>query len=312
MDTQLYLRVRGRVLGPYDQEKLQLLARRGQLSRMHEVSTDGTHWVRASTYTELFVGDPVKIGVQEMQVAPPPPAQQTANEPLTRVAEEVVTQPATPLPVTPAAAARSWYYEHLGAQYGPVEESLLRQMLATGQLEATALVWADGVPQWVAAAQIPGLVPPAVVHRGPQGGGDREPAADDSLESLCNAARASRPWALFLAVTAFVYACLCILFGFVLVVQGADRGAPPAVAMGLFSMVSGVVTAAGGILLSSYASRLASLTYRPSCTILASAMERLKTFWMFVSICLIVTLAFIGFFTIWIFAMGVGLAHYIG
>src|SRR5580658_9061928 len=75
MDTQLYLRVRGRVLGPYDEEKLQSLVRRGQLSRMHEVSTDGTHWVRASTYAELFVGAPVKLVAPEMAVAAPPPAQ---------------------------------------------------------------------------------------------------------------------------------------------------------------------------------------------------------------------------------------------
>ena len=55
MENQLYIRMRGRVLGPYDQEKLQSLARRGQLSRMHELSQDATNWVRASTYPELFV-----------------------------------------------------------------------------------------------------------------------------------------------------------------------------------------------------------------------------------------------------------------
>ena len=57
MDNQLYVRIRGRVLGPYDQEKLQSLARRGQLSRMHELSQDATNWVRASTYPELFVSE---------------------------------------------------------------------------------------------------------------------------------------------------------------------------------------------------------------------------------------------------------------
>ena len=57
MDTQLYIRVRGRVLGPYDQEKLQSLARRGQLSRMHEISEDATNWVHASAYPQLFVVD---------------------------------------------------------------------------------------------------------------------------------------------------------------------------------------------------------------------------------------------------------------
>ena len=54
MENQLYIRVRGRVLGPYDQEKLHLLARRGQFSRAHEISDDGLSWVRASTRPELF------------------------------------------------------------------------------------------------------------------------------------------------------------------------------------------------------------------------------------------------------------------
>ena len=57
MENQLYVRIRGRVLGPYDQEKLQSLARRGQLSRLHELSTDATNWVRASAYPELFVSE---------------------------------------------------------------------------------------------------------------------------------------------------------------------------------------------------------------------------------------------------------------
>ena len=127
MDTQLYLRVRGRVLGPYDQEKLQSLVRRGQLSRMHEVSTDGTHWVRASTYAELFVGAPVKLVVPEMQVAAPPPAQQPANDLSIPLAEEAVAQApaARRKRLSPVATGRGWYYEHQGAQHGPVEETFL-------------------------------------------------------------------------------------------------------------------------------------------------------------------------------------------
>ncbi len=144
-------------------------------------------------------------------------------------------------------------------------------------------------------------------ERGARGGGERSPGSEDDVESLCKAAKASRPWALFLAITAFVYAGLCILLGFLMLVHGADKGLPPLVAMGLFWIVSGAVTAAGGILLSNYANRLASLTYGHSCKVLESAMDRLKTFWMFVSIVLIVTLAFIGFFTIWMVAIGVSL-----
>lgn len=55
MENQLYIRIRGKILGPYNQEKLQSLSRRGQLSRLHEVSQDAANWVRASTYPELFL-----------------------------------------------------------------------------------------------------------------------------------------------------------------------------------------------------------------------------------------------------------------
>jgi hypothetical protein len=311
MDAQLYLRVRGRVLGPFDQEKLQSLVRRGQLSRMHEVSTDGAHWVRASTYAELFVGVPVKLVAPEMPVAAPPPAQVPAYDLSIPFAEEpAAPAPASPKPLVSAAASRGWYYDDLGAEHGPVDESVLRQMLVAGQLDPETLVWNDGMPRWLAASQVPGLVPMPVINRGTRGAGDRLHESDDGMESLCKAARASRPWALFLAITAFVYAGLCILLGFLMLVHGADKGFPPAVALGLFWIVSGAVTAAGGILLSNYANRLASLNYGHSSKVLESAMDRLKTFWMFVSIVLIVTLAFFGFFTIWIVAVGVSIARF--
>ena len=100
MDSQLYLRVRGRVLGPYDQDKLQSLVRRGQLSRMHEVSTDGTHWVRASTYAELFAGSPVKLVIPEMAVASPPQPQQATSA--YSVEEAEAASPGSAPPPVPA------------------------------------------------------------------------------------------------------------------------------------------------------------------------------------------------------------------
>jgi hypothetical protein len=314
MDMQLYLRVRGRVLGPYDLDKLKLLVRRGQLSRMHEVSTDGANWVRASTYSELFVGAPVKLVAPEMQVASPPPAQLprtlAESSDLSIPYADVVGQaPTSANPAAAAATGRSWRYEYLGSEQGPVDESVLREMLASGQLDCDALVWNESMPQWAAASQIPGLIPKQAVNRGMQGGG-RSPGADNDMASLCKAAAASRPWALFLAITAFVYAILCTLCGFLLLANGANKGFPPLVAMGLFWVIGGVVNATGAILLLNYANRLGSLTYGASAKVLESAMNRLKVFWMFLGIVLIVTLAFLVFFTIWVFAIGVSLAHY--
>lgn len=54
MQSQLYIRVRGRIAGPFDEATLKSLARRGQFSKIHEVSQDAVSWVCASVYPQLF------------------------------------------------------------------------------------------------------------------------------------------------------------------------------------------------------------------------------------------------------------------
>jgi hypothetical protein len=49
-----YLRVRGRILGPFSVEKLRSLRTRGQFSRIHEISTDRRAWSPASSIDHLF------------------------------------------------------------------------------------------------------------------------------------------------------------------------------------------------------------------------------------------------------------------
>jgi len=49
-----FVRTRGRVTGPFDRETLQKLARRGAVSRVHEVSADRVNWSSAGEYEDLF------------------------------------------------------------------------------------------------------------------------------------------------------------------------------------------------------------------------------------------------------------------
>lgn len=53
-DKQLFVRVRGKVTGPFGLQQLQSLRDRGQFRRFHEVSEDRKRWVSASTISELF------------------------------------------------------------------------------------------------------------------------------------------------------------------------------------------------------------------------------------------------------------------
>ena len=44
-----------------------------------------------------------------------------------------------------------------GQQYGPYNMQQMQQMAQSGQINGQTLVWAQGMPQWVAAASVPEL-----------------------------------------------------------------------------------------------------------------------------------------------------------
>jgi len=117
-DTNYYIRVRGRVRGPYNMARLKLLHARGQLSRVHQVSTDGQAWVSASTLGQVFT---VKPQVVEPQVV------QSAG------VEREATQ---------------WYYQKDEQSHGPVSDDQLQAMIMRGELSGDDPVCEVGATQW--------------------------------------------------------------------------------------------------------------------------------------------------------------------
>jgi TM2 domain-containing membrane protein YozV len=153
METQLYVRIRGRVLGPFDKEKLKLFARQGQLGRMHELSQDATNWVQASTYPELFVSGehPVKVDAVQTPKESQNVAQGTPPEHL--------------------ETSRTWWYRKNNSEAGPVDKATIQQLLGTGNITPDDSVWTEGMRQWVPARQVPDLVP-VMISRPPSFSGD--------------------------------------------------------------------------------------------------------------------------------------------
>jgi hypothetical protein len=50
-----------------------------------------------------------------------------------------------------------WYYSNNATQMGPVAEAELRAMLASGKVNATDMVWQEGMKDWLPASSVPGL-----------------------------------------------------------------------------------------------------------------------------------------------------------
>ncbi len=47
----------------------------------------------------------------------------------------------------------NWYYEKAGQRMGPVAESELDRLLASGEIDATTLIWSEGMANWTPLAQ---------------------------------------------------------------------------------------------------------------------------------------------------------------
>jgi hypothetical protein len=179
---------------------------------------------------------------------------------------------------------------------------MLRQLAGMGQLSRQTRVWSDGMQDWVAAGQIPGLLPATPV------GATQYPdsatagsGADKLPDSLCRTAMASRTWATFIAIAALVHAGLLVLGGLWWFIQ--SNGIPLVVAVGVYFIIGAVVSAVGGILLLGYASALGQLTHGKVARVMETAMDKLRVFWTYAGIVLIVQLAFAIFFAIWVAAV---------
>jgi hypothetical protein len=70
-------------------------------------------------------------------------------------------------------SASTWHYMKDGQQHGPVAFHILQEFARSGHLQNEDFVWSEGMPQWVPARGVPGLM----THGGPTFGSSRAPAS---------------------------------------------------------------------------------------------------------------------------------------
>jgi hypothetical protein len=290
----LYIRIRGRVQGPFDEERLRALVRRGQVSRIHEVSEDGTRWTKAGDFGDLFE-QPAVTGANQNSHA----ATQSFHH-----SQSVTALPAPEVKTAPASApVATWYFIQDNLTKGPVDFHQLQSMCANGQLSAEAHVWSDGMAQWVAARMISGLVPNDPVAANPEqspvhtkirgGDGDRKLGVD-----VTRALSSSYAWVLFITIMIYLYALATFVSAITLIIQGAKADSSFLVGNGLAAIVMAILYAVGALLLNIYCNCISRVQVVRSEQSLESALTSLRTFWVFIGIVMIVFLAFVVVFGI--------------
>ena len=136
-----FIRLRGRVEGPFTAEKLRELATRGRFARHYEVSPDGLNWSLASGYPGLFpVPTQRKIRTSGMG--------QSSIEGGRTVVERIGGRPgggmagdgtffleASTFEADQPQVETQWHYAQNNNSFGPVPFSELQRLVLAGQLQ---------------------------------------------------------------------------------------------------------------------------------------------------------------------------------
>ena len=205
----MYVRIRGKSVGPLDNAKVQELVRQGKISRASEVSDDGENWVRASEYGSLFTSD----GVSERGVwngnlvdgsAAAPSKPRGMNDFLS-------TNAKSDEPVI-------WFYSTDGrAGFGPHTRSEIGVLIRQGTLKPDGLVWKQGemadtvrYTQDFAEFLIPGGKPEKGTQTQSDAAENNAPDtaasenASSKVSSAIREALRAGPWIMFLAIIASI------------------------------------------------------------------------------------------------------------
>jgi len=158
--TQYFVRIRGRVSGPYDLAALEELVRKGRVSRFHEVSVDRANWTAADSLEVLFPAvlptslDPAPAQPTSAPAqGPPEPVEENADDGL------IPLRPLDKLSgvSTNRAPQVEYYYSQRGQVSGPVSLADLESMAGSGWLCASDLIWQEGDAEWMRAGQCEAL-----------------------------------------------------------------------------------------------------------------------------------------------------------
>lgn len=112
-------------------------------------------------------------------------------------------------------SGRSWFVAVGDKQEGPYSEDEFRDLIARGNIRADTYVWADGMPAWQFAGDVPGLlssgrVPPATPR--PAGPGQAASASYDSADSTPGALASDFPlWEFVWRTLAFCVGSLFVI-----------------------------------------------------------------------------------------------------
>lgn len=244
---KIYLRFRGRTLGPFTSSKATEMLQRGQITRLHEVSADGSSWIKAEEYYKSYFNRTSVAEAAEKE------AKKTEEKP--KVEEDPVGE--------------QWYAHFANQKQGPMSMVVLQQHILSGSVNRDTLVWRPGMADWQAAVYVlPGLFPKNMPPKEEVAvSGGKEARASELFKEIVQAFVKSKMWVQLIAffwILSSLGSLVMLGIQFVVALRAPTSGSLAAVmatGLALGMLVQGVVLYCG-ILLLNYSQSLTQLKYQ--------------------------------------------------
>ena len=259
-NERYYVRFKGRVLGPLTREKTLELAKRGQITKQHELSPDGVEWKQAHEFPEFFSSE-----------------RAVANQKSEQVVQKETTAPDAP--------TEEWYAHFNNSNQGPVDIKGMKNWIALGIVTKETMIWRPGMSEWQSAELIRAEWFGATAAG--KSSSQQPKTHSDSLSSgagsdgdLSTTLVRMRVSVLFLAITGVVIGTVWTIGGvasFFLVATRDGSGLVKVMAV-IFSLVHVATSIAwftGSIFLLQFGNRLSVLIYRTETRDIERALQTL-------------------------------------
>lgn len=278
------------MIGPLTGEKTAELIRRGQITRLHELSPDGLQWSKAEEFRELY---PKAVAYREESFG-----KETIQ----------MTQQGTPV-AKEAVEAEKWYAHVDDQNVGPVDEESIRLWISKGRLMPDTLVWKHGMAEWLPAE----LVRPQWFASGSAAAPRRSTATGDVVaddagieQFLSIELRRRLLWVYITAITGLVLSIIGFVFGlFTLIGQiFATVAVVPILIFNMLWLVLCGWLVACMISLIRFANAASVLKHAPIATNIRLAATRLSTFWFLTGIMVSSALTLLVMWMLFVIASG--------
>lgn len=280
---RVFVRFRGRTIGPFTPDKITDMVRRGQVTRMHELSGDGLSWMKADEFGNFF--------------PKAAPAGSVAGDMAASASSVPPGADGGTAPIANENATAQWYAHVNGEKQGPVSMDQMRLYCEANILKKDSLVWKSGMEAWKPAAETlpelfgtPAAAPGRTDTATPAAATAEATTGGEAAGTLT--AEISKYHALVLAfgIGLLVLSAMLVIAQILILNQGGRQLKSTPMAAAVKISLAGAL-AVSGIMAVQAASKLKSALESGSAIQSLTAVRSLNQFWLYASISLLVWIA---------------------